>query len=153
GRNGRWQIEFSAQNLRSLFIAQRAERICGAAILCDELPRLFEQSPVKHGLRSAVDLLVELAALWIEAKAEDAKATKRIAALLPKLRHFAPRDQADFNGADGFWDIIGVDFSRGFAVKPPQDRMQVFRPFGLCTLAQPLPQIFGTLRPGEKPLQ
>ena len=69
--------------------------------------------------------------MWIEAEAQDAVASERVAALLPLDRHgralvlALDRCQGDLDGADDFGDVVGVDGGGGGFVEASEDAMEV----------------------------
>ena len=74
-----------------------------------------------------VDLFVEEGAGWVEAEAEDAVSGEDVAALLPLLGEGLAGGKGDFDGADGFGDVIGMDGGGGGWVEAGEDLVEVGR--------------------------
>ena len=143
----------SAKILRRLLVSQRRQRPRRFAVSLQQTLGLFDQPRVKHLLRPPVDALIQSFAVGIEPQTQDSKSLQRLPALLPHVGHLLARAQANFNGADYFGRIVGVNFFRRRTVKPAQNSMKVTRSTPLHSLAQPFAQLLGTLRPGEEPIQ
>src|SRR5438309_656697 len=71
----------------------------------------FDQALLEHLLCPRIEALVEEFALRIQAQAKNAKALKRIAALLPKVGHAPAGADADLQGAVNGYGITTHDFA------------------------------------------
>src|ERR1700733_12890991 len=92
GRDGFGERHFTAQESARLFVAERIERAAGGslrrlAILRDQAARFLYQSVGEHLRGALIDAGIKQFAVGVEADAEDAVSSQRIAACLPGLRH------------------------------------------------------------------
>ena len=97
-----------------------------------------------------VDAGVEGFAVWVEADAEDSIALERVASGLPGLGHRLSGGEADFDGADEFGQVVGVDLLGGFGVEASEDSVQPVCAFGCFGGAKAVANFFGALRGGEE---
>ena len=97
-----------------------------------------------------VDAGVEGFAVGVEADAEDLIALKRVASGLPGLSHRLSGGEADFDGADEFGQIVGMDLLGRFGVEASEDSVQPVCAFGGFGAAEATADFFGALRRGKE---
>lgn len=90
-------------------VAERGEGAAVWAVTGDEALGLFDEASIEHGGSALVDSFVQAVAWWIEAETQDAVAGERVAALLPLLGERPFCGEGDFDGADYFRNVVGVD--------------------------------------------
>ena len=83
------------------------------------------EAAVEHGGGALIDALVEARARWVEAETQDAVAGEGVAALLPLLGEGLSAARRDFDGADYFGDVVGVDCGGCGGVKTGEEAVQV----------------------------
>ena len=104
----------AAQQRDCLGVAERGERAASLAVACDDLGSLFDETSAflgwfKHLGGAVVDACVEFGARGVEAEAEDTEASERIVRLFPLAGDGLTGSECDFDGADDFRRIVGVD--------------------------------------------
>jgi len=125
-RDGLVAAKLATQNSDGLGVAERGEGSAFEAIGFDELGGLFDQAAVEHLGGAAVDAGVEGWSGRIEAQPEDAVAGERVAGLLlPLLGDGLPGGEGNFDGADDFWAVVGVDEGGGCGVEASKDAVEV----------------------------
>src|SRR5271170_8008552 len=90
-------------------VTKRGEGTAVFAVAGDEALGLFDEAAVKHSGGTLVDTLIETGARWVEAKTQNPVAGEGVAALLPLLREGLLCGERDFDGANYFGDVVGVD--------------------------------------------
>jgi hypothetical protein len=101
--------EFVLQDSGGFCVAKRSERAAVGAVTLDEALGLFDEAAVEHGGGALIDALVEAGTRRVKAEAQDAVSGEGIAAFLPLLGERAVGMERDFDGADHFGDVVGVD--------------------------------------------
>jgi len=116
---------FAIQNLQGLFIAERLQRLR----ICfppagQQRPNFFEQAVLKHRPTSLVEVLVQRSSTRIKTDLEWLGAWHGIAGQLLRFGRGAAGETDDFNGANQFLMIVGVNSSRGCRIVLVQKTME-----------------------------
>ena len=84
-----------------------------AAVLSQEGAGFLDEARLEHGCGAVVDAVVELLTGWVEADSEEAEAGEGIAgdfrAGFERGGEWLAGGEADFEGTDEFWGVVGVD--------------------------------------------
>jgi hypothetical protein len=131
--DGLLACELAAEDGGCFGVAQGGEGAAGGAVTSDEAFGLFDEAAAEHAGGAVVDALVEAGAGRVEAEVEDAVAGEGVATLLPldcdgSTAAGAERlacGEGDFDGANDFGDVVGVDGGGGGGVEPGEDAVEV----------------------------
>src|SRR5579863_8611982 len=98
--------EGSGDDGKGLFVAEGVERLDGA-VAHEQAAGFFNEASGKHGGGAVVEALIKLRARRVEANAQQAESGEGIAG--HDLREGLARGDTDFDSADEFGRVVGVD--------------------------------------------
>lgn len=134
--HGLFASELAAKNGCCLSITQGGKWAAVWAVALDEALGLFDEASVKHGGSTLVDALVEQRSRRVEAESQDAIAGEGVAAFLPLLSKRLLCGERDFDGADDFGDVVGVNGRCGCCVEASEEAVNVGRSVRFGALAE-----------------
>src|SRR5579884_683015 len=150
--NGVSFTNFSAQKRFGLFVSQRIEWPC-IAVFFQQHSGLFDQAVPEHRRGAFIDAVVQAFAVRLQTDAQDTEASQWVAAFFPCFRHGLSRGNADLNGANQLWRVVGMDTFSGPGVEPHEDFVEPSAPVLFTAQLEPLAQRLGALRAGKEAVQ
>lgn len=116
------QTRFTSCYSEGLAVAEGVEGFDGA-VACEEAAGFFDEARGEHGGTALVEAFVESDAGRIEADAEEAEAGERIVSGFggEDLREGLARGEADFDRANEFGCVVGVNASGGRRVEAVEE--------------------------------
>src|SRR5215471_642059 len=104
------------------------------------MANLVDKSFFEHARAAQIEALVKNVTIGQQAELQGPIALKSIAAGSEKLGYGTTRDQADFERAHHFGNVVGMDTARGFTVEPREQSVKRAGPARLAR-GQPVAQI------------
>ena len=144
----------SCQHAPRLPVAEGVEGL-DRAIAVEEGAGFLDQSGRKHLGGSAVEPVIESRARRVEADAQEAEAGEWVAGFFLVSQHLRERftsREANFNGANQFRRVVGVNALGGGRIEPVEQPMQPAFAVPLAAALQPNSQLLLPLGPGKEAL-
>src|SRR5580700_7544660 len=145
--------DFAAKDGAGLSVAEGVKGAGGFSVLGDEGAGLCDEAGCEHGFRAGVDAVVERGTGRVEADAEDAIAGQRVSPGGPGAGERLAGGEADFDGADEFGVVVGVNARGCGGIEPVQQAMEPAGWMLFRAAAQAVAEIFRALRSLEEAVE